>query len=272
MAKTIIIKRRPNTTNLPDHIYAASKRRIGSSFTASGDINTGLDLDEINKYMPPILGIAATDNSFYKQVKKWFMDLSVDIPTEGLELDITTNDKGTPINIMDYIKYKFVIQHPYVLVDPRNEEEKRKKRKYLYTVEDTAREKQVKVEANKLRREALKEYIKVAADSKKTDMVLTVLGEGISTYDEDDKILALEEIAKKTPKTFIDVVTNKNLEKTYFIRECLSNEVLRKVGNSILDGEEVLGNTEEEAVLFLNDKANSEVLVTLKARLKQFKS
>jgi len=47
-------------------------------------------------------------------------------------------------------------------------------------------------------------------------------------------------------------------------------EVLRKVGNTYLNGEESLGDSEEEAVLFLDNKANSDVLVTLKAKLKQF--
>lgn len=272
MSKTIIIKRRPNHTNLPDHIYAASKRRIGSSYTKSGDINTGLDLDQIKEYMPPILGISAEDSSFFKEVKTWFTNLSVDVPAAGLELDVSTNDKGTPLNIMDYIKYKFVIQHPYVLVDPHNEEEKRKKRKYLYTVEDRGKEKELKVAASKLKREALTQYIKIAADPKKTDMVLTVLGEGITTMDKEDKILALETLAEENPAGFLKVVGNKNLELTFFLRNCISSEVLRKVGNSILDGEEVIGNSEEEAVLFLKDKANSEVYVNLKAKLKAFNS
>ena len=44
--KQVIIKRRPNATNLPDEVYAEAKRKIGSTFSVSGDTNTGLTFGE----------------------------------------------------------------------------------------------------------------------------------------------------------------------------------------------------------------------------------
>ena len=49
--KTVIIKRRPNATNLPEEVYSEAKRKIGSTFSANGDTNTGLTFgDQKNTY------------------------------------------------------------------------------------------------------------------------------------------------------------------------------------------------------------------------------
>ena len=40
--KTVIIKRRPNATNLPEEVYSEAKRKIGSTFSMNGDTNTVL--------------------------------------------------------------------------------------------------------------------------------------------------------------------------------------------------------------------------------------
>ena len=46
MSRTVILKRKENATNLPDHVYAEAKRKIGSTFGPNGDINTGLSFGE----------------------------------------------------------------------------------------------------------------------------------------------------------------------------------------------------------------------------------
>jgi hypothetical protein len=68
----------------------------------------------------------------------------------------------------------------------------------------------------------------------------------------------------------LEIVVDKNLELVSLINHCLTTEVLRKVGNSIVDGDVVLGDSMEEAVLFLKDKKNSNVMTALKARIKAF--
>ena len=272
MSKTITIKRKPNKTNLPDHIYESAKRRIGSTFGSSGEVNTGLSADEVKKLMPPILGVSELDPSFYRQVKEWFMNLSIDVPAQGVDLEISLDKKGDPINAMDYIKYKFSATHPYVLMDVTDKNEIRRKRKYAFVVEDKGREKVAQVAAKDARKKALAEYIKVSADKEKMIQVLRVLGEYPDSMDPETQELTLEKLAGENPVLFYATATNTDLGIKSFIRNCLSGEVLRKVGNTYLDGEEALGNSEEEVVLFLKDKKNSETLVTLKARLKQFKS
>ena len=54
------------------------------------------------------------------------------------------------------------------------------------------------------------------------------------------------------------------------INECISKEILRKVGNAIFNADENIGNSMDEAVLYLKDKQNSGVYTMLKARLESF--
>ncbi|MDC6350685.1 hypothetical protein PP178_03910 [Zeaxanthinibacter sp. PT1] len=272
MRKTVIIKRRPNTTNLPDHVYDSAKKRIGATYNAQGDVNTGLSIKETNELMPHILGVSTQDPAFFKKVKEFFFDLSVDVPAIGVELEVGVDKDDSPYELMDYIKYKFAIKHPYLLVDPRDPAEVRKKRKYIFTLEDKSRERAEQVANKNKRKEATKEWIKLTADEKKMAMVLRVLGEFPDSMDQDTMEITLEKIANETPSQFLAVAKDKQLETKAFIRNCVSAEVLRKVGNSYMDGEEVLGHSEEEAVIYLQDKANSETLLNLKAKLKHYNS
>ena len=87
---------------------------------------------------------------------------------------------------------------------------------------------------------------------------------------QDEKELQLEELQEDNPLYFIDICKDKDLALTALINEALSAEALRKVGNSILDGDITLGDSMEGAVLFLKDKKNSNVLTAIKAKLKAF--
>ena len=101
-------------------------------------------------------------------------------------------------------------------------------------------------------------------------MVLRVYGYAPDMLTVSEKELTLEELQEDSPEMFIDIVTDKNLESTALIEHLLTAEALRKVGNSILDGDVVLGDSMEEAVLYLKGKKNSQILTALKAKLRAF--
>ena len=272
MRKTISIKRKENKTNLPDHVYDASNKGLGATFTASGDVNTGLSITEMEKYMPGIVYISPKDPTFMVKVKEWFMDLSIKVPPIGVSFEVGKDDEGNPYNVMEYVKFQFAQVHPYLLLNNKDDNEKRKKRKFMFVVEDESREKIAKVAAKNQRKKALQEYIKLTGSETTMDHVLRVLGEYPDNMDSDDKELVLENIAKSQPKMFLKAAQDKSLKTKSFLQNCLSAEALRKVGNTYLDGEEKLGDTEEEAVQFLDDKKNSDTMLRLKAKLKQFQN
>ena len=102
------------------------------------------------------------------------------------------------------------------------------------------------------------------------DQVLFVYGYKPQQLKAEEKELQLEELLDDNPQYFLDVVKDRNLEMVALVNQCLSTEVLRKVGNTILDGDVSLGDTMEEAVVFLKDKKNSNVLTSIKAKLKAY--
>ena len=88
----------------------------------------------------------------------------------------------------------------------------------------------------------------------------------------DQKELELEELTDMNPSEFIRVSQDKNLEFVALIKECLDNSVLRKTGNTLLYGDEVLGEGIEETVRALKLKRNSGMLQDIKAKLQAFQS
>ena len=104
MSRTVILKRKANATNLPDHVYAEAKRKIGSTFGANGDINTGLSFGEQKKWLPGIIGVDSKDVNFQKEVKKYFQNLTILVENSGTKLEVGLDQDGDPINLMDYVK------------------------------------------------------------------------------------------------------------------------------------------------------------------------
>ena len=265
--KQVIIKRRPNATNLPDEIYSEAKRKIGSTFSMNGDTNTGLSFGEQKKYLPGVIGIDPSDVNFQREVKKYFQDMSITIENTGTKLEVGIDSNGDPVNLLDFIRYKFALAHPYVAKD---EQELYSNKKYKYFIYDTAIEKAKQAAGVKSRKDAYKEFIKLSADSAKVNQMLLVYGYNPKSMDETQKEITLEGELDSNPSEFLMYAQDKNIEYQAFIEECLTTDVLRRVGNSYLNGDEVIGDSLEAAVLYLKDKKNSEVYATLKARLKTF--
>lgn len=263
----ITINRRPNNTNLPDEVYAESKRKIGSVFTASGDIIRGLTFAEQKQYLPEIIGMSPTDAGFSRACKEYFLNMAIEVPIGGLDLEVGLDEDGHPLSVIDYIKYKFVLAHPHVAKD---EEDISGSKKVKYYISDARKELAQASADLTVRKSAFKEFIKLTGNEDRMNMVLQVYGYNPGKLTADEKELQLEELQEDNPEYFIDICTDKNLEISALINHALSLEALRRVGNSILDGDIALGDSMEEAVLFLKDKKNSQTLTAIKAKLKAF--
>lgn len=263
----ITIYRRRAMTHLPDELFEGSKRKIGSVFTASGDIIRGLSFADQKKYLPELLGIDATDSQFTRAAKEFYLNFTIDVTPAGTDLEIGVDADGWPLNVLDYVRYKFILAHPYVA---ESEDAVDGNKRVQYYIHDSAKKLQEETVALSVRKESYKEFLKLTGTESRMDMVLLVYGLQPTTLTEAEKELELEALQEEDPARFLSIVKDKNLDTVAFINECLSKEVLRKVGNSILDGDVVIGNTDEEAILYLKDKQNSGVLTTLKAKLKAF--
>jgi hypothetical protein len=268
MASHIVtLQRRPNTTNLPDDIYLESKRKIGSVFTAGGDVVRGLTLAEQKTLLPEIIGVSPTDVSFTRAAKDYYTNFSLDVPKGGLDLEVGLDEDGTPLNVLDFIKYKFALAHPFVA---KTEEEMSGSKRIKYYLQDRGKELVEASQELQIRKKAYREFIKISEDENKMDLVLRVYGERPDKMDVKEKELTLESIQEEDPDRFLEVALDKDLELVSLINECLSKEILRKVGNSILDADVVLGDSMEETILFLKDKKNTGTVTSIKARIKAY--
>jgi hypothetical protein len=265
-SKVIEIRRKPNKTNLPDHLYEDSTRSIGATLGSAGEIVHGLTVEEVEKFMPSLLGISQNSPSFYKSVEDYFASLSLKVDNTGLRLEIGVDKDEKPINVQDFIHYKFALANPKVaatkdLVGVASQF-------YIY---DPKEETEKKFASLQRRKEAEREFIKVTSDSKKMLLVLTILDPFALKLDTQEQELRLDSIKESNPEKFLAVVTDKDLETRAFLEKCVSAQVIKRIGNIYLNGDEKLGNTMEETILYLKDPKNSEVLATLKARVKNFK-
>jgi len=103
-------------------------------------------------------------------------------------------------------------------------------------------------------------------------MVMNVCGiDGAVKMDEKQRELSMEKFVMDSPDKFLAVLKDANLEYKAFIENCVRCSVLRRVGTSILNGDERLGGTVEETIEYFKDKSHSETVTVLKARLAEFK-
>jgi hypothetical protein len=258
-----------------DRVYSDSKKSIGSVMTRTGETATGLTFDEIRKYMPGLVSADHTEFNFRAKVDNYFRALTLRVTkAQPLVFEIGTDNEGNPLNVTDYVHYKFALQNPKVAKSP---EEILHGVSMFFVVD---KEKELSDNHQKLekRREAYKEFILLLEDPKKLEVVLTLLASElkfsiseVKNADPREVKIRLEKYVQDNPEKFYNVVKDKHILTKAFIEHCVSAGVLNRIGTSILNGDEKIGNTVEEAVLYLTDKANSEVFVTLKTRVAEFK-
>ena len=218
--------------------------------------------------MPRILGLTKENTEFDRKVQEYFTNLTIRVVwEEPYPLEIGVDKDGDPINPTDYVKYKFALANTQEVVATKAEATGNKR----FYIEDPNKEIDAKYDLLKIKKEAFKEFYKLQDNAEKLNMIMSVLGIDIRNLNEKEKDLKIEDYINENPQRFIDVVSDKNLEVKSFIENCITAQVITKIGNTYLDGDIELGKSFDEAVMFLKDKKNSDVFVKLKARLETFK-
>jgi hypothetical protein len=263
----VFIRVKKQNSRIPDEVYLGTRRAIGATLTSSGVVNTGLTKAEEKKYLPKILGVEHSSVDWNKRINDYFSTLVIRVPFgEEVALNLAQDSEGDYENPLDYIKYKFALVNPEVAMS--KEECRNGKVFYIYNPIES-----VNKEYNKLatKKDAFRELIKVTDKPEKIDAIMNVLGLETKGLSLKEKEIELEKQIETNPARFIEVSQDKDLELKAFIEECITCKVLDKVGSSIIDSDESIGNSMAEAVVFLKDKNNSGTLVKLKARLSEFK-
>ena len=266
MSKKIYLRRQDLGGHLPKQVRAEATMKLSSVFVNRQPLK-GFSPEEEKKYMQGILDVSPDHVDWPKHSKQFWAELTIPVGFTGVELEIGKNEDGSPLSIMDYIKYNFALKHPHVAMTKAEMESNFNKRFYI---QDLSRDDKVKNTVIKLRKDADKEFIKASSSIKSMKRILRLMSNTNPDRMTEDQIEnALYEIKNNEPKKFIRIATDKNLELKSEIEEMVSSGVLRKIGNQIIFIDEILGDTMEDTVVYLKDKKNSGKLTILRAKLKE---
>lgn len=307
ISRIIIIKRKRlelNTSN-PTKVKTAGETtndsllKIGSSFKGNSVLR-GLTFDEESRLLPNILGVSSDSPNWEKTTLNYWANITKEIPSSGLELEVglmykTKQDyeydlelnvnengvkedhKGIPINLSDYILYRYCLLYSRVANSIEDIDKSPKIEFYLYNKDKEISDKKIVLD---LKRKAMQHLYANISDRQWVDFVLRVLIASdksnkiqvtdINKFSEDEKDIALDNYLVENPTKFLAIAQDKNLEMKSFVEVCIATNKLQRIPNTdtiSMDGN-LLGNTTNEAILFLTNPKNNQVLNTLKAQTK----
>ena len=266
MSKIIYIRRKDLDSHLPKAVRAEATMKLSSVYVNRQPLKGFNPADE-KKYLNGILDVAPDHVDWPRHSKRFWADMTIPVGFTGVEFEIGLDDDGTPLNIMDYIKYNFAIKHPHVALTKEEMDADFNKRFYI---QDLTREDKVKNNEIQFKKDADKEFIKLSSNMQNMKRVLRLLSNTDPDRMSDEQIEnSLYELKNNNPKKFVRVATDKHLELKAEIDEMISAGVLRKIGNQVIFIDEILGDTMDDAVIHLKDKKNSGKLTILRAKLKE---
>lgn len=247
---------------------------IGSYLTKTGAVGTGLTFDEIKKFMPGVIAMEPTDPKFRLETDKYFNNMMIPVPYEGRELEIGFDEEtGLPIDIIDYLRYRFIQNHPQVAKDKKEAESSQTK---VYYLEDEQADSERQSEGIVFETKAAIEFAKLVDDKVKFDWVLRELSvrypeigsiSKLVSLTPDKKNIALNVAMKKDYKRFLEIVNDEDIKYKAEIASFVDAKIVSKVGNEYVYGSEPLGEL-NHFIAYLKNPNNSETYATLLAKLR----
>ena len=266
MSKKVYLRRQDLGGHLPKEVRAEAVTKLSSIYVNRQPLKP-FSIEEEKKYMMGILDVNPDHNDWPKHSKTFWAEMTIPVGFTGIELEIGKDDDENPLNIMDYIKYRFAISHPYVALSKSEMDSDITKRFYI---QDLARADKEKNNEIQVKKDADKIFIKIASNKKDMARVLRLVSDINPDKMNLDQIEnSLYELKNSNPKKFLRAATDKNLELKSEVEEMVTAGVLRKIGNQIIFIDEVLGDTMDDTIVYLKDKKNSGKLTILRAKLKE---
>ncbi|MDB4343131.1 hypothetical protein OAA26_00240 [bacterium] len=264
--KKVIIRRKEVLGHLPKEIRAGAKISIGSIYVGRQPLK-GVEGEEAHRLLGEILDVPPGHEQWPRQEKDFWASMRLKVPFEGKELDITTDDSGHPMNAMDYVTYQWCKKHRQVAESKEEMQRDSHKKFYIYDPQRDLLKKNAKV---KVQKEADKEFIKVSTDVEKMKRVLRVLNKGTNpnTLSNIEVENTLYEVKTANPAKFLKVVIDKDLDLRAEIEELASKDVLRKIGNQYIYGDETIGENITDTIVYFKNKKNSGAVNAMRAQLK----
>lgn len=255
-------------SHLPVEVVDQAKVKLSSILVHQRPLK-GLNAEQEKEYLPRITGVGPDSPDFTQACRKFWAELSVDVPSDGALLEIGTGPDDEPLELRDWIIYQWAKKHKQVADNKQEALENPDREFWIY---DPHRETQKENAQVKHRRSAYREFIKMEDDQDKIDLMLRVLTsrqpERMTTEEKENE---LEAYLRENPKEFISAAKDKKLETRGLIMDLIEHEILQKVGAQIMYMDTVIGDSIDEAVAWFGNKRHSSKVSTMKAKLKEAK-
>lgn len=270
--KVKVTRQLGNIKMLPKALRGEIQKKISSVWLReSQDLLRGLSSEEEVKYLPSIVGIQPKSEHWEARIREYWADMTIPIPEQGIELNITKKENGEPVNLMDYIKYNFIMKHPEVA---KTEEEKENVTFFKFVLVDLAEAKKAEVNAYKAKKDADAAFVLLTqgetADKKRIRHLLEVLkqtGESFRGLEPLELEMLLNEKKGANPIAFLEATKDPQLSEKATLAVWLEAGVITINGNTYFNGADPMG-TLEEAIVYLSSPSKSGEVAALKERYK----
>ena len=298
----IDLKINPFTRLLPGQSIDDGIYNLSSTFDSKArEPLRGLTIAEEAILLPILIGTNNTGATYHKDVKDYWKGFSTPIETNGrtLEVGLIYNDskeiypftslddliqhqikaiveKGAyPINLEDYILFRFAVKHSQVANDYDDiRKSPNKIRFYLASIDKEIKDKVSKAEKED---KAFELYLEIKKDEQKLEDILILFNVSVKNLSQDEKSLKLKEITKIDIDKFITIVSDKNLQLKAFIYRAVSYGIIDKIPNTEIFNyvESRLGDTLNESVEFMkstnpkNQLIYEQIYTTLQAKMQE---
>lgn len=180
--------------------------------------------------------------------------------------------KGHPINIEDYILYRYLLVYGECANTPEEMNNSSKIRFYLTS---EAQRKNANAKLVKMQTKAMEVYLTVINDVEKVANIIAVLkGEQNFIPPKGSELFelqaAISTFMQQNPTRFVDIVNDKQLDAKAFIYKAIAAGVLRRLPNSdvIMYGDNTkLGQNIQQAIDWTQNADNAETLMIIKAQM-----
>lgn len=301
----VFLRRRKNGPPLPveGEFIDESIAKLGPSFKGK-TVLRGLATEEEERWLAGLVGASIKSPTWEERTLDYWKHIGRSIPPNnkdgsgGLELEtglkyknqadfdedqkrtkdengVIVNPRGEPINLSDYIFWRLCLVHGMVANSYDLVNMSAKIQFYLFSKEKDLHDKKIMFQLTKKARTLL--YQRMHERVWVDNMVRMLLQQDVAAQypikdvpriPDDEKDIILAKYADDIPHVFINYGEDKHLEMKSFIEVCIAMGVLNRIPNTTsisIDGD-TIGNTMQEAVIYLNDPANNSVLGRLKAQ------
>lgn len=262
------IIRKPEKLALPEAVLASATRKIGSIFDGRKPLK-GLTHKQEKKYLPDIINRVPEDKNFSEEAERYWSDLELEVPVEGVVIDASLDANGEPVNLEEWVIYQWLKKHRLVAPTKQAATEDSISKFYIFDPLEENKKERKQVRKKKV---AFKQLMSIDDNDKIKEHIIRVIDKtDPSNMSQTEIENRLFDYAENSPEEFVSVATDKRLELKALLFVFVDAGIVTKVGNTYMFMDEVIGEGEQEAAMYLEKPKNSRALQQMKAKLKEVK-